>query len=116
MESDFREDLQSEDKKVTQHFLLWVGSVLAILLVFLATRVLMTLFFPQCVNLNKLDPVATEVGLINKSMELLDERKFWAGIVFTGITPGSVELPHHVKYKIRMDIDNVERTNKIKDG
>lgn len=49
-------------------------------------------------------------------MELLDERKFWAGIVFTGITPDSVELPRHVKYKIRMDIDNVERTNKIKDG
>lgn len=49
-------------------------------------------------------------------MELLDERKFWAGVVFTGIAPGSVELPHHVKYKIRMDIDNVERTNKIKDG
>ncbi|KAI5138284.1 Phospholipid-Transporting Atpase Abca1 [Manis pentadactyla] len=72
--------------------------------------------FMECVNLNKLEPVATEVRLINKSMELLDERKFWAGIVFTGITPGSVELPSHVKYKIRMDIDNVERTNKIKDG
>nr|XP_045371217.1 phospholipid-transporting ATPase ABCA1 isoform X6 [Camelus bactrianus] len=72
--------------------------------------------FMECVNLNKLEPVATEVRLINKSMELLDERKFWAGIVFTGIPPGSVELPHHVKYKIRMDIDNVERTNKIKDG
>ncbi|KAM9081600.1 phospholipid-transporting ATPase ABCA1 isoform 1-T3 [Megaptera novaeangliae] len=72
--------------------------------------------FMECVNLNKLEPVATEVLLINKSMELLDERKFWAGIVFTGIAPGSVELPHHVKYKIRMDIDNVERTNKIKDG
>uniref|UniRef100_G1LF49 P-type phospholipid transporter n=1 Tax=Ailuropoda melanoleuca TaxID=9646 RepID=G1LF49_AILME len=72
--------------------------------------------FMECVNLNKLEPVATEVRLINKSMELLDERKFWAGVVFTGITPGSVELPRHVKYKIRMDIDNVERTNKIKDG
>lgn len=74
------------------------------------------LFFLQCVNLNKVEPIATEVWLINKSMELLDERKFWAGIVFTGILPDSVELPHHVKYKIRMDIDNVERTNKIKDG
>uniref|UniRef100_A0A8D0NBY8 P-type phospholipid transporter n=1 Tax=Sus scrofa TaxID=9823 RepID=A0A8D0NBY8_PIG len=72
--------------------------------------------FMECVNLNKIEPVATEARLINKSMELLDERKFWAGIVFPGITPGSVELPHHVKYKIRMDIDNVERTNKIKDG
>uniref|UniRef100_A0A9L0SRG3 P-type phospholipid transporter n=1 Tax=Equus caballus TaxID=9796 RepID=A0A9L0SRG3_HORSE len=72
--------------------------------------------FMECVNLNKLEPIATEVRLINKSMELLDDRKFWAGIVFTGIAPGSVDLPHHVKYKIRMDIDNVERTNKIKDA
>uniref|UniRef100_A0A8C3IHX8 P-type phospholipid transporter n=1 Tax=Chrysemys picta bellii TaxID=8478 RepID=A0A8C3IHX8_CHRPI len=69
-----------------------------------------------CVNLDKLEPVATEVRLINRSMELLEERKFWAGIVFPEITPDSVELPPHIKYKIRMDIDNVERTNKIKDG
>lgn len=54
--------------------------------------------------------------LINRSMELLDERRFWAGIVFPEISPNSVELPPHIKYKIRMDIDNVERTNKIKDG
>ncbi|OBS71901.1 hypothetical protein A6R68_13520, partial [Neotoma lepida] len=63
--------------------------------------------FMECVNLNKLEPVPTEVRLINKSMELLDERRFWAGIVFTGVTPGSMELPRHVKYKIRMDIDNL---------
>uniref|UniRef100_A0A8C0H2Z1 P-type phospholipid transporter n=1 Tax=Chelonoidis abingdonii TaxID=106734 RepID=A0A8C0H2Z1_CHEAB len=69
-----------------------------------------------CVNLDKLEPVATEVQLINRSMELLEERKFWAGIVFPEITSNSVELPPHIKYKIRMDIDNVERTNKIKDG
>ncbi|NXK13626.1 ABCA1 protein, partial [Herpetotheres cachinnans] len=72
--------------------------------------------FMECVNLDKLEPVATEVRLINRSLELLDERRFWAGIVFTEIAPNSVELPQHVKYKIRMDIDNVERTNKIKDG
>lgn len=66
--------------------------------------------------MDKLEPVATEVRLINKSLELLDERRFWAGVVFTEIAPNSTELPQHVKYKIRMDIDNVERTNKIKDG
>uniref|UniRef100_A0A8C5UIB8 P-type phospholipid transporter n=1 Tax=Malurus cyaneus samueli TaxID=2593467 RepID=A0A8C5UIB8_9PASS len=70
----------------------------------------------RCVNLDKLEPVPTEVRLINKSLELLDERRFWAGIVFTEIAPDSIDLPQHVKYKIRMDIDNVERTNKIKDG
>uniref|UniRef100_A0A8D0GXJ4 P-type phospholipid transporter n=1 Tax=Sphenodon punctatus TaxID=8508 RepID=A0A8D0GXJ4_SPHPU len=73
-------------------------------------------FMEASLNLEKLEPVSTEVGLINKSLELLNERRFWAGIVFPEIAPNSMELPHHVKYKIRMDIDNVERTNKIKDG
>lgn len=74
--------------------------------------------FPQCVNLDKLEPVASEEKLVNKSMSLLGNQKFWAGIVFPDISQqgGSDELPPNVNYKIRMDIDNVERTNKIKDG
>ncbi|KAG8455080.1 hypothetical protein GDO86_001341 [Hymenochirus boettgeri] len=80
-------------------------------------RVVLTLSrFMECVNLDKLEPVATEEILIGKSTELLNERKFWAGIVFMEMPAEETELPHHVKYKIRMDIDNVERTNKIKDG
>ncbi|XP_051513569.1 phospholipid-transporting ATPase ABCA1-like [Myxocyprinus asiaticus] len=72
--------------------------------------------FMECVNLDKLEPVWTEEKLVNESMSLLDNRKFWAGIVFLDIQSNSSELPPHVNYKIRMDIDNVERTNKIKDG
>ncbi|KAI1887790.1 hypothetical protein AGOR_G00193990 [Albula goreensis] len=72
--------------------------------------------FMECVNLDKLEPVANEERLVNKSMRLLDDRKFWAGIVFPDIESNSSELPPNVNYKIRMDIDNVERTNKIKDG
>ncbi|XP_051715742.1 phospholipid-transporting ATPase ABCA1b [Ctenopharyngodon idella] len=72
--------------------------------------------FMECVNLDKLEPVSTEEKLVNESMSLLDNRKFWAGIVFLDVQPNSSELPPHVNYKIRMDIDNVERTNKIKDG
>uniref|UniRef100_A0A8C9WEH3 P-type phospholipid transporter n=1 Tax=Scleropages formosus TaxID=113540 RepID=A0A8C9WEH3_SCLFO len=72
--------------------------------------------FMECINLDKLEPVANEERLVNKSMQLLDDRKFWAGIVFPDIESNSSELPPNVNYKIRMDIDNVERTNKIKDG
>ncbi|XP_042560484.1 phospholipid-transporting ATPase ABCA1a isoform X2 [Clupea harengus] len=72
--------------------------------------------FMECVNLDKLEPVATEERLVNKSMRLLDDRKFWAGIVFPDMQANSADLPPNVNYKIRMDIDNVERTNKIKDG
>ncbi|KAA8595046.1 hypothetical protein FQN60_012181 [Etheostoma spectabile] len=73
--------------------------------------------FMECVNLDKLEPVANEERLVNKSMGLLNNQKFWAGIVFPDIThKNSSDLPPNVNYKIRMDIDNVERTNKIKDG
>uniref|UniRef100_A0AAQ4RXI4 P-type phospholipid transporter n=1 Tax=Gasterosteus aculeatus aculeatus TaxID=481459 RepID=A0AAQ4RXI4_GASAC len=73
--------------------------------------------FMECVNLDKLEPVANEERLVNKSMGLLNNQKFWAGIVFPDIShSNSTDLPPNVNYKIRMDIDNVERTNKIKDG
>ncbi|XP_034043869.1 phospholipid-transporting ATPase ABCA1-like isoform X1 [Thalassophryne amazonica] len=73
--------------------------------------------FMECVDLNKLEPVANEERLVNKSMGLLDSQRFWAGIVFPDITrSSSTDLPPNINYKIRMDIDNVERTNKIKDG
>uniref|UniRef100_UPI00398F4B51 phospholipid-transporting ATPase ABCA1-like n=1 Tax=Pristiophorus japonicus TaxID=55135 RepID=UPI00398F4B51 len=70
----------------------------------------------ECIKWDKLEAVSTEENLINKSMALLDERKFWAGIVFLGSDSNSTKPSEHVKYKIRMDIDNVERTNKIMDG
>ncbi|XP_067103215.1 phospholipid-transporting ATPase ABCA1b [Osmerus mordax] len=72
--------------------------------------------FMECVNLDKLEPVANEERMVNKSLVLMEDRKFWAGIVFSDIDTNSSELPAKVNYKIRMDIDNVERTNKIKDA
>ncbi|XP_076143257.1 phospholipid-transporting ATPase ABCA1b [Alosa pseudoharengus] len=72
--------------------------------------------FMECVNLDKLEPVPSEEKMVNESMVLLENRKFWAGLVFSDIPANSSELPHHVNFKIRMDIDNVERTNKIKDA
>lgn len=67
-------------------------------------------------NLDKLEPVANEERLVNQSMVLLENRKFWAGIVFPDVAVNATELPAKLNYKIRMDIDNVERTNKIKDA
>uniref|UniRef100_A0A8C9ZJ78 P-type phospholipid transporter n=1 Tax=Sander lucioperca TaxID=283035 RepID=A0A8C9ZJ78_SANLU len=72
--------------------------------------------FMECVNLDKLEPVSSEERLVNRSMVLLEDRKFWAGIVFPDVEPNATELPTKLNYKIRMDIDNVERTNKIKDA
>ncbi|XP_053093930.1 phospholipid-transporting ATPase ABCA1 isoform X2 [Pangasianodon hypophthalmus] len=69
----------------------------------------------KCFSLNKLEGMATEGQLVERALELLEDRQFWAGIVFLLPDPSSSDLPPHVKYKIRMDIDDVTRTNKIKD-
>uniref|UniRef100_A0A8C1ZZU7 P-type phospholipid transporter n=1 Tax=Cyprinus carpio TaxID=7962 RepID=A0A8C1ZZU7_CYPCA len=53
--------------------------------------------------------------MTHQALHLLGENKFWAGLVFMDMYPWTTELPRHVKFKIRMDIDAVERTNKIKD-
>ena len=56
-----------------------------------------------------------ESQMIHQALYLLEENKFWAGLVFMDMYPWSTSVPPHVKFKIRMDIDAVERTNKIKD-
>ena len=52
--------------------------------------------------------------LVSKSLELLEEERYWGGVVFENLQPNGSHPPAHVKYTIRMDIDVVERTNKLK--
>uniref|UniRef100_UPI00398ECFE0 phospholipid-transporting ATPase ABCA1-like isoform X2 n=1 Tax=Pristiophorus japonicus TaxID=55135 RepID=UPI00398ECFE0 len=73
----------------------------------------------ECVSLNKLEAVATEEKLVVRALQLLEERQFWAGVVFVFEEQMGSELhslQSHIKYRIRMDIDDVARTNKIKDS
>ncbi|XP_008277592.1 ATP-binding cassette sub-family A member 1 [Stegastes partitus] len=69
----------------------------------------------ECFSLNKLEGLETEGQLIDRALELLEDRQYWAGVVFLLPNSSSSDLPPHVTYKIRMDIDDVTRTNKIKD-
>ncbi|NXU17168.1 ABCA1 protein, partial [Pardalotus punctatus] len=72
--------------------------------------------FMECVCLDKIEAVATEEQLVARALELLEEQQFWAAVVFQPpINATAPRLPPHVRYKIRMDIDDVTRTNKIKD-
>ncbi|KAM6396101.1 phospholipid-transporting ATPase ABCA7 [Rhynochetos jubatus] len=72
--------------------------------------------FMECVCLDKIEAVATEEQLVARALELLEEQQFWAAVVFQPpINATAPTLPTHVRYKIRMDIDDVTRTNKIKD-
>uniref|UniRef100_A0A8C6WUH1 ABC transporter domain-containing protein n=1 Tax=Neogobius melanostomus TaxID=47308 RepID=A0A8C6WUH1_9GOBI len=69
----------------------------------------------QCLDLNKFEAMPTEGHLVTRALDLLDNGTYWAGIVFETITTNSSELPAYMKYKLRMDINDVEPTNKIKE-
>ncbi|XP_066576495.1 phospholipid-transporting ATPase ABCA1 [Amia ocellicauda] len=71
--------------------------------------------FLGCLALDKFEAAPNEERLIEKSMKLIQEKKFWAGIVFEAMDTKASQPPPFVKYKIRMDIDEVERTTKVKE-
>ncbi|KYO42635.1 ATP-binding cassette sub-family A member 1 isoform A [Alligator mississippiensis] len=72
--------------------------------------------FIECVSLDKIEAVGSEEELVSRALELLEARQFWAGVVFLPPTGNATGDPApHIRYKIRMDIDDVTRTNKIKD-
>ncbi|XP_043916268.1 phospholipid-transporting ATPase ABCA1-like [Protopterus annectens] len=71
--------------------------------------------FLGCLTLDKFEPAPNEWTLVNKSLQLIQQNSFWGGIVFQNIDPQATDVPSYVKYKIRMDIDDVERSDKTKD-
>uniref|UniRef100_A0A8C0U5H7 Retinal-specific phospholipid-transporting ATPase ABCA4-like n=1 Tax=Cyanistes caeruleus TaxID=156563 RepID=A0A8C0U5H7_CYACU len=69
----------------------------------------------ECLTLDKFEGYLDETQLTRQALYLLEENKLWAAVVFPDLEPTASNLPPHVTYKIRMDIDSVEKTNKIKD-
>uniref|UniRef100_A0A3B3VDY7 P-type phospholipid transporter n=1 Tax=Poecilia latipinna TaxID=48699 RepID=A0A3B3VDY7_9TELE len=71
--------------------------------------------YGDCLILDKFIPLPDEDAVTHRALDLLEGGKFWAGLVFTNMFSWTTSVPPHVKFKIRMDIDIVERTNKVKD-
>ncbi|XP_039258702.2 phospholipid-transporting ATPase ABCA1-like isoform X1 [Styela clava] len=67
----------------------------------------------SCMNLDKFEGYPDEPALETRSLDLLENNSFWAGIVFQSPTAEDTELPKHIKYKIRQDVDDVMRTDFI---
>lgn len=69
--------------------------------------------------LDKLEAAPSEEALVGRALQLLSERRFWAGIVILGPeepqNPARAPAPGHLRLKIRMNIDEVMETNKIRD-
>ncbi|XP_051796407.1 retinal-specific phospholipid-transporting ATPase ABCA4a [Acanthochromis polyacanthus] len=71
--------------------------------------------YGDCVILDKFVPLPDEDAVTYRALDLLEDSKFWAGLVFVNMHSWTTNVPPHVQFKIRMDIDVVERTNKVKD-
>ncbi|CAL1591240.1 unnamed protein product [Knipowitschia caucasica] len=71
--------------------------------------------FIGCLELDKFEAMPTEGTLVSRALDLLDNETYWAGIVFETVTQSSTEMPLYMKYKLRMNINEVERTNKIEE-
>ncbi|XP_068437505.1 retinal-specific phospholipid-transporting ATPase ABCA4a isoform X1 [Clinocottus analis] len=71
--------------------------------------------YGDCVLLDKFVPVPDEDTVTYWALDLMEDSKFWAGLVFVNMHTWTTNVPPHVKFKIRMDVDAVERTNKVKD-
>uniref|UniRef100_A0A8C7N632 ATP-binding cassette, sub-family A (ABC1), member 4a n=1 Tax=Oncorhynchus kisutch TaxID=8019 RepID=A0A8C7N632_ONCKI len=71
--------------------------------------------YGECLILDKFSGLNDEEQMTHRALSLMGESKFWAGLVFMDTYPWTTKVPPHVRFKIRMDIDSVERTNKIKD-
>lgn len=70
----------------------------------------------QCFDLDKFEGVSSESVLVEQSFKLLNQDRFWAGLVFTDLYDTSdLQPPPHIRYKIRMEIEETERTDKIKE-
>uniref|UniRef100_A0A669BKK2 P-type phospholipid transporter n=1 Tax=Oreochromis niloticus TaxID=8128 RepID=A0A669BKK2_ORENI len=70
--------------------------------------------FLRCLDLDKFEVASTESQLVNRSLDLLRNGTFWAGIVFENLQLNSSLPPPYVKYKIRMDVDEVESTRTVR--
>ncbi|KAL4635920.1 retinal-specific ATP-binding cassette transporter-like [Arapaima gigas] len=71
--------------------------------------------YGECIDLDKFVGHSDEDQMTHQALYLLEKNKFWAALTFLDMYPWTAKVPAHVRFKIRMDIDAVERTNKIKD-
>ncbi|XP_052825678.1 phospholipid-transporting ATPase ABCA7 isoform X2 [Octopus bimaculoides] len=65
-------------------------------------------------NFDKFKPYPNESALVKDSLQFVENDTLLAALIFN-IDPNSETLPTHVEYKIRMDADKVDSTQRIRD-
>ncbi|CAH2088391.1 unnamed protein product [Euphydryas editha] len=68
----------------------------------------------HCINLDRFKPMSDEEELKKEAAKLTMVNEFSAGLVFLNMNDSKSDIPSNVEYKIRMDIDNVPTTVRLR--
>ncbi|XP_054718877.1 phospholipid-transporting ATPase ABCA7-like [Uloborus diversus] len=68
----------------------------------------------MCFEMNRFVAYDTETEIERNGMDLIQENKLWAGVVFTNLEKRDI-LPHYIQYKIRMAASKVDSTKRVED-
>lgn len=69
----------------------------------------------QCFNFDKFVGYKNQKEMMDDGIAMIERDLFWAAIEFTGMGLNTTEMPTKVEYKIRMDVDKVDSTKKVRD-
>ncbi|XP_033117050.1 phospholipid-transporting ATPase ABCA1-like isoform X2 [Anneissia japonica] len=69
----------------------------------------------KCIKIDRFLGMESEETMLEEASKLLTNETFWAGVVFIDMEGAGSTIPGHVKYKIRMDSDRVEKTRYLTD-
>ncbi|KAH9502480.1 ATP-binding cassette sub- A member 12 [Bulinus truncatus] len=85
--------------------------------------------YTSCVLTDRFQPVADEAELVKTAYQLSQSKTFFAGIVFYNVSDATNDtssrkrrqvsgndMPRHIGYKIRMDVDNTMDTSRLKES
>ena len=64
--------------------------------------------------MNRFVAYNSESDIEKHGMDLIQENKLWAGVVFTNLDKRD-QLPHYIQYKIRMAASKVDSTKRVED-
>ena len=69
----------------------------------------------QCFNFDKFVGYTNRQQMMDDGLDMIDNDLFWAAIEFPGMDESTTVMPTNLEYKIRMDVDKVDSTKRIRD-
>ncbi|XP_052284173.1 phospholipid-transporting ATPase ABCA1-like isoform X3 [Dreissena polymorpha] len=71
--------------------------------------------YMDCFNFDKFIPYKDNTQMMEDGIKMIENDLFWAAIEFVGMDLTTSVMPKKIEYKIRMDVDKVDSTKRVRD-